>query len=233
MPTGKNVSHTVVDVDVCRSAGHQAVTALGRVGAAYNEVMARNPLIGHTCRAILVAAFGAIAITCASPGRDRGVTPVSGGVDSAAESREVPFEGTAGIVQRPSGGEGIVLLGDVRVGRHDGFDRVTFELSGAALPGYHLEYVDRPVRQCGSGHATPIAGDGWLEVRLEPVHGHDEAGNPTTPRELHPGLPVLAELERTCDFEAVVTYVLGLHSPNPYRVLELRDPTRLVVDVRH
>ncbi len=133
----------------------------------------RDPLIRYTCHVILAAALGAVAIACVSPGRDRDVTPDPGRVDSASKSREVPFEGTAGIVERPSGAEGVGLLGDVRVGRHDGFDRVTFEFSGAALPGYHLEYIDRPVRQCGSGHTTPIAGAGWLEVRLEPVHGHD------------------------------------------------------------
>jgi hypothetical protein len=43
----------------------------------------------------------------------------------------------------------------------------------------------------------------------------------------------LYELELTCDFEAVVTWVLGLESPNRYQVRELSNPPRLVVDVRH
>jgi hypothetical protein len=37
----------------------------------------------------------------------------------------------------------------------------------------------------------------------------------------------------TCDFEGKVVFVLGLVSKKPYRVVELQNPTRLVVDVKH
>jgi len=46
-------------------------------------------------------------------------------------------------------------------------------------------------------------------------------------------LPVLSELELTCDFEAVVTWVLGVESPNRYRIRELNGPPRLVIDIKH
>ncbi|MFW6202262.1 MAG: AMIN-like domain-containing (lipo)protein, partial [Gemmatimonadota bacterium] len=140
---------------------------------------------------------------------------------------------TAGILDRPRPGAPIATLVDVRTGRHPDFDRVVFEFADRA-PGVHTEYIDRPVRQCGSGNVVEIAGDGWLEVRMSPAAAHTEAGEPTVAeRERMPGLPVLAELERTCDFEGIVTWVLGVRSPNRYRLLELRDPPRLVVDVRH
>src|SRR3990172_2005408 len=32
-----------------------------------------------------------------------------------------------------------------------GYDRVVFEFAGDSLPGYHVEYVNRPVVRCGSG----------------------------------------------------------------------------------
>jgi hypothetical protein len=51
--------------------------------------------------------------------------------------------------------------------------------------------------------------------------------------EQRPELPVLLQLEPTCDFEGEVSWVLGVKAPNRYRVLELKDPPRLVVDVRH
>ncbi|MBA2378972.1 MAG: hypothetical protein H0V76_05295, partial [Blastocatellia bacterium] len=41
------------------------------------------------------------------------------------------------------------------------------------------------------------------------------------------------DLKITCDFEAEVTWVAGVASPNRYRVLELKAPTRLVVDIKH
>jgi hypothetical protein len=138
--------------------------------------------------------------------------------------------GTAGIVDVKRDRAPSTLLA-VRAATHPGFDRVVFEFRGA-VPGYHLEYIDRPVRDCGAGEPRPIAGDAWLEVRLSPAYAHEEDGRPTVPaRELLPRLPNVLEIERTCDFEAVVTWVLGVASPNRYRVLELSDPPRLVVDV--
>ncbi len=141
---------------------------------------------------------------------------------------------TAGIVDyRPAPVE-VALLTEVRAAKHDGFDRVVFELGRGSPPGYHLEYVDRPVRQCGSGEPTPIAGDAWLEVRLEPASAHTTSGDPTIAhREQMVGLPVVLELEQTCDFEAQVVWVLGVKKPNKYRVSTLDEPLRLVVDVKH
>ena len=140
---------------------------------------------------------------------------------------------TAGIIDRPRPGSPAATLVAVRTGSHSGFDRVVFQFD-KRIPGYHTEYIDRPVRKCGSGNVTPIAGDGWLEVRMSPARAHTEDGGSTVAeRERMPNLPVVAELELTCDFEAVVTWVLGVESPNRYRIHELTDPPRLVVDVRH
>jgi hypothetical protein len=145
-----------------------------------------------------------------------------------------PFDGTVGIVERPGRAVGTAVLGDVRAARHEGFDRMVFEFVGDELPGYHVEYVDRPVRQCGSGDAVPVAGDAWLHVRFTDAAAHTEAGAPTVGfRERATSLPNLLEIESICDFEGEVGWVLGVRSPAPYRVLELRSPTRLVVDVRH
>ncbi len=142
-------------------------------------------------------------------------------------------EWTAGIIDRPSSEATAARLVGVRTGTHEGFDRVVFEFD-EQIPGYHLEYIDRPVRKCGSGMVTEVAGDGWLEVRMYPANAHTEDGQPTiAERERMPNLTVLSELELTCDFEAVVTWVLGLKSPNRFQVTELSSPPRLVVDVRH
>jgi hypothetical protein len=126
-----------------------------------------------------------------------------------------------------------VTLREVRSARNEGFDRVVFEFEGTQLPGYHVEYVDKPVIKCGSGEPTEVAGEGWLQVRLEPAQAHADGQVTVAERERKPGLPLLQELELTCDFEGQVTWVLGVKSPHRYRVLELREPARLVVDVQH
>lgn len=141
---------------------------------------------------------------------------------------------TTAIVEKQKPDLHTAILRRIRAARQASFDRIVFEFSGDAVPGYHIEYVDRPVRACGSGNTVKVAGDGWLSVRLTPAQAHTDAGRPTVPyRERRLRLPVLKELQSTCDFEGQVEWVLGVSSPNRYRVMELSNPTRLVVDIRH
>lgn len=144
------------------------------------------------------------------------------------------FEGTAGITDKKYKIKETAVLSAVRTARHKGFDRVVFEFSGAEMPSYHIEYVDRPVRACGSGEVVPLKGDGWLEIRFYPAAAHTEEGRPTVEnRQQTPNHEIIKELKATCDFEAEVAWVLGVASPNRYRVLELKNPTRLAVDIKH
>lgn len=142
---------------------------------------------------------------------------------------------TVGSVSQPSTvGTGTPLIADLRTGVHDEYDRVTMELEDAAgFPGYHVEYVDRPLRECGSGRQIRPVGDGWIELRLEPARAHTEAGESTLPGTEFPVEGALLQrIYRTCDFEGMVTVVLALASPEPFRVFTLTDPRRVVVDVR-
>jgi hypothetical protein len=142
-------------------------------------------------------------------------------------------EWTAAVIDRPQLNAPASMLVAVRTGAHDSFDRIVFEFD-EQVPGYHVEYIDKPVRKCGSGDVTQVAGDGWLEIRIYPANAHNEEGRPTVAeRERMPNLVVLSELELTCDFEAVVTWVFGVKTPNQYQVRELHSPPRLVVDVQH
>ncbi len=160
-------------------------------------------------------------------------TPKPPPPDEAAEL-VADFEGTSGIIDKKNEIKGVAELIDVRTGRHDGFDRIVFEFRGAEMPGYHLEYIDKPVRSCGSGNVVPLPGDGWLQMRFEPAVAHTDEGKPTLAfRELAPKLPNLLEIKSTCDFEAQVEWVAGVASPNHFRVVELKAPTRLAVDIKH
>jgi hypothetical protein len=146
------------------------------------------------------------------------------------------FEGT--IMELAGGGKRyqgeMPILMDVRTGYHEGYDRIVFEFSGQGMPGWQTEYIDKPAHECGSGNQRFLAGDAWLEVRMDGTAAHTDAGEPTiTHRNRKLKLPNIKELALTCDFEATVTWVMGLSSPEQYRAVELENPTRLVIDVRH
>jgi hypothetical protein len=179
----------------------------------------------------------------ATPSADR---PAESAPDSAADSVLVgdpptavpgpltapPRTWTARSTDVAPGRAGVAVLQEVRAARHEGFDRVVFAFDGA-LPGYQVEYVDRPAHACGSGEEVYLDGEAWLRVRFVPAQAHTEAGTPTV-AERRPrfDLPVLREAALTCDFEADVAWVLGLSTPGGYRLTELADPARLVVDLR-
>jgi hypothetical protein len=111
-----------------------------------------------------------------------------------------------------------------------------FELSeqGAGIPAYHVEYVDRPLVECGSGEQVVPVGDAWLEVRMEPLDAHTQEGQPTVPHRpvRTTGLEHIQALYLTCDFEAVTTLVIAVRSPSAFRAFSLESPRRIVVDVR-
>ena len=132
----------------------------------------------------------------------------------------------------PAGAQSTPTLVDVRAGRHAGFDRVVFEFRGAVPATRHVRYVDQLV-QDGSGEPVSVAGGADLEVVFEGANAHDQSGNPTvSPRRFSPGFTALKEVAQVSDFEAVVTYGLGVDRERPFTVSTLSNPSRLVVDIR-
>lgn len=153
-----------------------------------------------------------------------------------SDSRDVPEEDwTIGPTTLARETDGISTLRGVRTAMHleGGYDRVVFDLPDG-LPEVAVEYVDKPVRACGSGEQLFPEGDGYLQVRMSGARAHTDDGEATArhERESH-GFPVLRETVPTCDFEGEVTWVLGVALPEPYRVTMLDAPVRLAVDVRH
>jgi hypothetical protein len=180
-----------------------------------------------------------------APTPDTAIAPATLPIDNLPTTTPAPepadtepraFEGTAGTEQRQRSGAAPSTLRSVRTAEHEGFDRIVFEFDGA-IPGYHLEFIDRPVRECGSGRTVAVAGQGWLRVRLEPARAHEivdgfaQVTVASRNRNLDHG--VIQQLVQTCDFEAQVEWVAGVAAPTQYRLLQLSEPSRLVVDINH
>ena len=145
----------------------------------------------------------------------------------------LPQEWTVGATRVRKQTPGVVVMRGLRVGVNQGFDRLVLDFGGDPIPAYVVEYVDEPMYQCGSGDPVRLAGDATLAVTLHMAQAHDEAGRGTAgPRQRRLSMPVLRELVFTCDFEGEVQIAAGASAPNPYRVVELSNPSRLIIDIR-
>jgi hypothetical protein len=134
------------------------------------------------------------------------------------------------LAAAPAGAQSTPILSDVRAGRHTGFDRVVFEFRGP-VPEYRVDYVDQLV-QDGSGQPVAVAGAADLEVVFQGADAHDADGTPTiSPRRFSTGLPAVKEIAQIGDFEAVVSYGIGVDRRRPLEVSTLSGPSRLVIDV--
>jgi hypothetical protein len=121
-------------------------------------------------------------------------------------------------------------LVSVQAIERDGYDRVLFTFEGS-MPGYQVRYVPR-VLDAGGGR-LPLSGQAFVAVAFEPARAHDPAGEPTFPTAtLTPGYPALRQVRFAGDFEGQVSFGIGVADRGGFRVSELRNPTRVAVDVR-
>ena len=145
------------------------------------------------------------------------------------------FQGSRSPVQKPGAAPPLQLLTNVQAGKHEDYDRLVFTFRDA-VPGYRVAYVQPPIVQDGSGLPVEVRGSAFLQVRMEPASGYDMAANRpayTGPKELTAGFTALLEAQQTGDFEAVLSWVIGVPAQRDFRVLELSNPPRLVVDIGH
>jgi hypothetical protein len=128
------------------------------------------------------------------------------------------------------------LLVAVRAARHPGFDRVVFEFA-EGLPPSSVKFVPH-VLEDPRGGLLPLRGQAFLQVTFQHASAVDQRSSPprrtyTGPTALTPNLPSLTELRLSGDFEAVLSFGVGLRQRAGFRVLTLPGPWRVVVDVSH
>lgn len=171
----------------------------------------------------------------ASPTAPESPTPTQGqSLTPSASPAEEPFSGARDPVEKEAPAvPPAAIQTDTRYAAHADFDRVTFDFAENA-PGYLVEYVEPPILADPSAMEVEIDGEAFIQIRFLGAQAHDEAGNTTVDDlEIMPGLDSILEIERTGDFEGYLTWVLGLPEELDFRVIDLSDPTRVVVDVGH
>jgi hypothetical protein len=134
------------------------------------------------------------------------------------------------VIEHPPVGS--AKLVGLRAGRHAGHDRVVFQLDGPIPSYYSVRYVP-VVRLDGSGEALRLRGRAFLEVVIR-APTHDEHYRPVlTPTRLRPDFPALREVDAPGSFEGQTTAGIGVTQRVGFRVLELTNPTRIVIDLAH
>ena len=147
----------------------------------------------------------------------------------------LPNAGTGAVVQETS--TGTAYLTGVSITPAGCSDRISFTFSGR-IPGYRVEYRTAAQAQTedASGRHVDIAGGSFLVVRLadaQTVRTHGDGSITPTYRgatRLPPnGAHHVREVVKTGDFEAVVTWVIGLDGKRPFAIET--SGYKIVVDI--
>lgn len=163
-----------------------------------------------------------------------GSTPADPGSPGDATTTTITAGGRFSTTPVSVAGQQRGLLAGVTAEAAGDHERVTFTFEGP-LPGYRIEYTQRPLVEDGSGDEVAVEGDGVLSVHFEPASGADLSGDQlrmtyTGPRRIEANLAVVREVVRVTDFEANLDWAIGLAAEVPFRVQTLRGPPRVVVD---
>jgi hypothetical protein len=136
-----------------------------------------------------------------------------------------------------------------RVGRHDCYDRIVFDVNGIVegpdVVGYGVSYVTGEVTSDPRGEPVPTRGDAALQIVVrapsEAVEGHQpwrprpEVGDDLVPMDQLNGWDTFRQVTLAGSFEGQTTIAVGLSAQLPFRVgvVEQGAITHVYVDVAH
>jgi hypothetical protein len=152
--------------------------------------------------------------------------------DGTADAPDFPADAEADTADASS--DAAVTVSDIRIGAHDGYDRIVFEVGGTGTPGWDVRYVDEASSQ-GSGDALDVAGDAVLQVTLTGAGYPYETGVEefSGPALTGSGTSAVTEVVYDATFEGTSVAFVGTGGKNPFRVYALENPTRVVLEVAH
>lgn len=125
------------------------------------------------------------------------------------------------------------MLSDLRMGRHDGYDRLVLQFTGD-VPPYTVTREAGPITECGSGLDAGGPGE-YLVLKIEPIALFDDDGEPA-----YTGANTVAGPGRaisraiiSCAFEGRLEVAVKLTGNDQrYADSTLTGPSRIVLDVR-
>jgi len=144
---------------------------------------------------------------------------------------ELPAFGPAGTPQTSEPSGDLLLPVDLRVGDHEGYERVVIDLAGDGVPGWQTEYVTEAIED-GRGERVDVAGDAILSVYVSGTRYPEEGEAHYVPQGPVDGSGVIEEVHYLGTFEGLTQLFVGVDGgPADYRVFTLSNPARLVIDI--
>lgn len=206
--------------------------------------MRRAPLLALIVVPLLAA--------CAGQGAGSGSDPASATATPAASLASAPAvthtpapsvdavpsddlgDFTCGLPLEDDGSVGVANIADVRVGAHDGYDRVVFEFE-QGTPDLTLDRATPPFTGDASGLPIEVNGDSFLGLTMRGGSKQTDDGTSSYdgPTEFEPGFDILEALVEGGDFERQSTWYLGLTAEACARLTILDGPPRIVIDIEH
>lgn len=153
------------------------------------------------------------------------------GADGSDHAPPFPADTRPDTGQASAGARGNITA--IRIGHHDGFDRVVFEFHGTGTPGWTVKYVPQALGQA-SGKPIDLPGNAVLSVAITGVGYPTETGiHEVAPGPVKvAGTDVVTEAYFESTFEGVSQAFVGTTAQLPFRVYLLTDPARVVLEVR-
>lgn len=156
-------------------------------------------------------------------------------VEIDAEAASHPW-GEGRVEGEPTGGlaTGGQEITGVRIGTHEGFDRVVLDLSGDDPElGWVAEFTTEP-REDPSGNLVDMEGKAFIDVDVSGIAWTEQ------PAERYGGSGVsgkgtvaVTEVRFGGLFEGHQQVLIGLRQQTEFRAFVLSDPARIVIDVKH
>ncbi|MDN6738460.1 MAG: hypothetical protein L0L68_10910 [Corynebacterium sp.] len=124
-----------------------------------------------------------------------------------------------------------LLVTDVRLGIHDSFERVVFDLEGEGDPGWFVDYTDKPMQQ-GSGNLVQHSGRVALNVNIDgTVYPHELNHEDPEIQTVQGQGGFVSEVVNAGTYEGRSQFFIGIDEARPYSVQVLEDPKRVVIDI--
>ena len=201
------------------TASAAAQTSEGKASAESKPIATQTPLPGGSTQGQQPPRPGQrTPLAGVTPGAR--LTPPAEGTP-VARAAQVPVE----VAANP--GAATATLRSVSVMAQQNRSGIVFEFDGP-VPGYKVEFATSAAA-CGSGQPVTVPGTARIIVRFSPSVAHDESGRTTAPMTVA-GSGAITEAKQTCDFEGVVSWVIGLPTQTPTGVVVMGN--RLIITPR-